>query len=172
MKMYTGLILDLIVITISIASVVICNRLKITIIEIIQMIVINIAYRCNPEAASTRVLFITFFRYGIKVLIRFAYKSISWELQFVLAVNLMVTGTNFLCVIQIICLAIKFLRSSIFFICDRFKPDMISPLIMTRRETDDQIVSIRIACITKNVFIHYLDEAFNSTGTFIRWVRF
>ena len=158
-------ILDRIAITVNIITIKIGDFVFLTVIKIIQMIQCSTAFCSSPVSTlpdSSSIILSKSCDIVKTCIFRFILVGISC-----------ITGADnknrFLIVGSAIMGMCGF--SGIILTSYCLKPDMISPVIVTVRETDDYIVTIRIIRFTKNVFIQDGNDALNGTGTLVCCTR-
>ena len=110
----------------------------------------------------------------IGIIAGFRYKIESRIIWIVLVTNIRIAGTNLHDGFFVIGLAIVGAGSSasVVFAFYCFIPDVVSPIIVTSRETNDHIVPVFVVCCAKDVFIKNSDRALDCSGTLIGCARF
>ena len=147
MQFMCGPVLDIASVTIYVVTIKVGNSILLTIVNKVQMVQRRIVPSC-PVIVIIPVLTSLFLE--IKPRIN----------GFILAADLCVTGANFHNSFFIVGFTIIFASgfACIILTSNRFKPNMISPVIVTAWETDHHIVAICIICRAKDILIHNCDD--------------
>ena len=158
-------VLNQVVITINIVTVKVTDLVLFTIVNIIQVIIsyriMSLTFCCCPMSALPNS--------SIIILSESSDIFKSCVLRLVLVGIRCITGSNHLDRFFIICFSIINMSgfTRIIFTVNRFEPDMISPVVIIIRETNNNIVTVRIICFTQDILVQHRHNTLDSTGTLI-----